>query len=192
VPIDQLRQWLNEEKIVGVSEPSRAVLSTCTKDAVPHSRVVAIREITEEGLIFFTQSSTRKVYELTQNPLVSLNFWFEVTQRQIIIEGTATRLSESENHAYWSTYSRFAQIRFYAYAPTSGQEINSKTHLEEKRKSIEQEYEGVDIPMSSFYCGYRIQPSSYSFYRYRTDELSDVYRFVKDNEQVWKQTLLSP
>lgn len=192
MPMEQLKQWLNEEKVAGVANPSQAVLSTCSKEAVPHSRVVAIREINEEGLLFFTQRGTKKVQDLSQNPLASLNFWFEVTQRQVIIEGTVAPLSETENQEYWSTYPRFAQIRFCAYAPTSGQRISSKFEFEEKRKRIEQEYEGTDIPMSSFYCGYRIKPNSYSFYVYRTDELSDVHQCVKNKEGIWESSLLSP
>jgi pyridoxamine 5'-phosphate oxidase len=191
-PSNQLGQWLNEEKIVGVANPAQAVLATCTKTSVPHSRVVAIRDITEEGLVFFTQRGTRKVEELALNPLVSLTFWFEVTQRQVIIEGVASPLSESENQAYWSTYSKSAQIRFCAYAPTSGQIVNSKKSLEERRKLIEQEYQGLDIPISTFYCGYLIKPSTYTFYAYRTDELSDVSKYVKNNDSIWEHTLISP
>jgi pyridoxamine 5'-phosphate oxidase len=192
VPTNQLGQWLNEENIAGVANPSQAVLSTCTKTAVPHSRVVAIRDITEEGLVFFTQRGTRKVEELALNPSVSLTFWFEVTQRQVIIEGVASPLSESKNQAYWSTYSKFAQVRFCAYAPTSGQIINSKKTLEKKRKLIEQEYEGLDIPISSFYCGYLIKPSSYTFYAYRADELSDVSKYLKNKDSIWEHALISP
>ena len=54
-PIDILKHWLEDEKVRGVSNPQQAVLSTATLASVPHSRVVAIREITEEGLLFFTQ-----------------------------------------------------------------------------------------------------------------------------------------
>ena len=186
-----LKTWLDEEKISGVNNPARAVLSTCGVNAVPHSRVVALREITGTELIFFTQLGTRKVQELNENPLISLNFWFELTQRQIIIEGKAAALSAAENQYYWENYPYVAQLRFCAYAPTSSQAITSKKELEDKKKGFEELYKDKNIPMSPLYCGYRIQPSSFLFYRYRLDELSDVFKFEK-NMDGWKETLLSP
>ena len=158
---------------------------------MPHSRVIAIREITDDELIFFTQQGTRKVKELDENPLISLNFWFELTQRQVIIEGKAQALSSSENQSYWSSYPRFAQLRFCAYAPTSSQKIDSKKQLEDKKTKFEALYKENEVPMSSFYCGYRIQPENFLFYRYRIDELSDVLKFER-NKNSWEQFLISP
>ena len=193
MPLKKLKQWIDEEKIAGVPNPAQAVLATCTKAAIPHSRVIAIREITETSLLFFTQQVTRKVTELAENPLVSLNFWFELTQRQVIIEGGVTPLSKEENQLYWSNYPRFAQVRFCAYAPTSSQEITSKENLEDKKKIIEQQYkQEQEIPMPAEYCGYRINPVSFLFYLYRLDELSDVYKYIKDSDSSWKKLLISP
>lgn len=67
-PIQQLNLWITEEHQAGAPNPQQGVLSTATTSAVPHARVVAIREINEDGLLFFTQKGTRKVAELTANP----------------------------------------------------------------------------------------------------------------------------
>lgn len=40
-----LNKWLTEEHQSGAPKPQQAVLATCAKDAIPHARVVAIREI---------------------------------------------------------------------------------------------------------------------------------------------------
>ena len=87
-PIEHLRQWLQNERTAGAPNPQQAVLSTATIDAVPHSRVVAIREIDAQGLLFFTQRDTRKVAEMSINPAVSMTFWFELLLREVIIDGT--------------------------------------------------------------------------------------------------------
>ena len=96
-----------------------------------------------------------------------------------------------ENERYWHTYPREAQIRFYSYAATSSQPIVNKHQLEKKKKDIDINYQDKPLPMSEFYCGFRIKPVRMVFYTYRTDELSDVleYRYV-DNS--WIKTLLSP
>ncbi|CEG58299.1 TPA: pyridoxamine 5'-phosphate oxidase [Legionella pneumophila] len=190
-PIKQLNIWINEERHKGAPNPQQAVLSTATKESIPHARVVAIREISELSLLFFTQKGTRKVAELITNPIATLTFWFELLQREVIIEGVVESLLPEENERYWQTYPREAQIRFYSYAATSSQPIISKHQLEKKKKNIAVNYQDKPLPMSEFYCGFRVKPARMVFYTYRTDELSDVVEYhLVDNS--WITRLLSP
>ncbi|HBI22007.1 MAG TPA: pyridoxamine 5'-phosphate oxidase [Legionella sp.] len=190
-PIEHLSQWLQNERAAGAPNPQQAVLSTATMDAVPHSRVVAIREIDAQGLLFFTQKDTRKVAEMSINPAVSMTFWFELLLREVIIEGTIEALSEIENEQYWQSYPREAQIRFHSYAPTSAQPIRDKQELEEKRKVIQQNCTDHPVPVSPLYCGFRLKPNRFIFYAYRSDELSDVLEYTHLNDE-WTTQLLSP
>lgn len=108
-----------------------------------------------------------------------------------MIDGNVKALSESENRKYWDTYPPFAQIRFHSYAPTSSQVIPNKQPLEDKRRSLATQFQNKPLPMSEYYCGFRVIPTRMVFYTYRTDELSDVieYCFIKNN---WEKSLLSP
>lgn len=190
MPFEILKQWIAEENNAGAPDAMQAILSTATKNAIPHSRVIAIREITLNNLLFFTQAETRKVIELKSNPSVSLVFWFELKQRQIVIEGLTQALSSSENETYWNTYPRLSQIRFLSYAPTSGQPILSKQLLEDKKIQLTKTM-GETIPVSPFYCGFRTIPSRFLFYTYRLDELSDVTEYTQKNG-IWHQQVMSP
>lgn len=190
-PINKLHSWLEEECMHGAINPQQAVLSTATPEAIPHARVVAIREINEQGLLFFTQKGTRKVIELISNPRAAITFWFELLQREVIIEGTVEPLRLDENETYWQSYPREAQIRFHSYAPTSSQPITNKKQLEEKKQAIAAHYQGKSLPMSDYYCGFRLKPQRMVFYAYRTDELSDVLEYCKRNND-WILTVLSP
>lgn len=191
MPLELLKKWIEEEKNKGASNPQQAILSTATKEGIPHARVVAIREISAQGLLFFTQKGTRKVTEIAENPRVSLTFWFELMQRQIILEALIEALDEHENMEYWSTYPRIAQLRFLAYAPTSGEPIDSKQTLEDRKTFIENEYEDKELPFTPLYCGYRIIPKKFTFYNYRTDELSDVFQYALQYGQ-WCKQVMSP
>lgn len=192
MPIQFLKEWLKEEKDNGAPNPQQAVLSTATKEGIPHSRVVAIREITPQGILFFTQRGTKKVTEIAENPHVSLTFWFELMQREVILEALIEALSEAENKEYWATYPRIAQLRFLAYAPTSSQPIDSKQILEEKKSVLEQEYRDKELPYTPLYCGYRIIPTKFTFYQYRTDELSDVFQYILQENDLWQKKVISP
>ena len=190
-PIEHLNQWLQDERTAGAPNPQQAVLSTATHDAIPHSRVVAIREVSDQGLLFFTQRGTRKVTEINTNPNASMTFWFELLLREVIIEGVIEALSEVENEQYWQSYPREAQIRFHSYAPTSAQPITNKQELEEKKKLIQQECTEQPVPVSPLYCGFRLKPRRFVFYAYRSDELSDVFEYANVNDR-WIEQLLSP
>ncbi len=190
-PYELLSHWLVQEKEKGAPNPQQAVLSTMGLNTASSARVIAIREINEQGLLFFTQSGTRKVTELSQNPQAVITFWFELWQREVIIEGTTTSLSQTENEAYWQSYPREAQIRFHSYAPTSSQVITSKQVLEEKRQAIEKNYDGQPIPISPFYSGFRLTPTRMIFYTYRTDALSDASEYTR-TEAGWIHRILSP
>lgn len=148
MPFCKTRDWLTKEKSLGVEDPDCAVLATVTHTGIPHSRIVAIRKIETDSLLFFTQQKTRKVNELLNNPAASMNFVLLMQQRQITIEGIAKPLSPEENEQFWQTLPRVRQLRFSAYAPTSGQVIKDINDLETKRKDLEEQFLGQAIPMS--------------------------------------------
>ncbi|CDZ78434.1 Pyridoxine/pyridoxamine 5'-phosphate oxidase [Legionella massiliensis] len=191
MPFKLLNQWIAEEKDAGAPNPQHAVLATASLKAVPNSRVIAIREISAHDLVFFTQKGTRKVSELTDNPQASLTFWFELLQREVMLEGQVKLLSEVETSDYWLSYPHSAQLRFAAYAPTSMQVISSKQILEDKKIAIETEYMNKKLPLNPYYCGFRFLPKRFVFYAFRLDELSDVNEYYLNDYQ-WNMRVLSP
>jgi len=180
-----------EERQKGVPNPQQAVLSTATINAIPHARVVSIREISDFGLIFFTQKETRKVSELHENPFATLTFWFEYFERQVIVEGKTQSLSDSEIKDCWHANSREAQIRFYSYSPNSSKFITNKQEIEGRKKKVEDMYEGLSIPLSPLYCGFRLMPDRILFYDCSSDNLSEVFDYQRINEK-WQKQLLAP
>ena len=152
-PIQLLTAWISDEKSAGAQYAQHAILSSQGLNGASHGRVVAIRELIEGRLLLFTQKGTRKAFEIKNNNQVTLTFWFERYAREVIVEGDASFLSEEQNSTYWSTYPRWAQIRFLSYASTSGAPIENKELLEDKRREIERSSEQSLIPCSPDYCG---------------------------------------
>lgn len=188
-PTELLKTWIEEEKSMGAQYAQHAVLSSQGLDGSPHGRIVAIREIKDDWVLFFTQKSTRKVLEIKHNNQVALTFWFERYAREVIVEGEASFLSAAENAHYWDAYPQWAQIRFCSYAPTSGQPIEDKHLLEEKRRNLERSSKDTGLPCSPDYCGIAIQPKRFVFYCYRTDELSDVWEYWIENNAIVQRRL---
>lgn len=192
MPFITIKDWLSREKALGSPTPDRAVLATTSsKDGAAHSRVIAIREVAHEGILFFTQTGTRKVLEITENPLASMTFWLALQQRQIILEGLIKPLSQQDNEAYWRSLPRERQLQFCAYGPTSSQPIKSLSSLEERYHELIKFYEGKDIPMSEFYCGFRLKPDICYFYTLGRNNFSEVYMYTH-NHDAWQRQMLSP
>jgi pyridoxamine 5'-phosphate oxidase len=188
---NKINEWLAKEKELGSLNPDRMVLSTVTKNNIPHSRIVAVREINDKGILFFTQRDTRKVSELINNPRVSLVLWLPLQQRQIVIEGLAHALSDAENQQYWKTMPHDRQLRFTAYAPTSGQCIHSIEQIEEKYQQLVNQYSNIEIPMSDFYRGFRVESEIMYFYTLGITNFSEVMRASRKND-IWAEEIISP
>ncbi len=191
VPILKLNDWLEKERKLGSSNPDRAVLATAGKDNIPHSRVVAIREINEKGILFFTQRGTRKVMELQQNPYASMTLWLPLQQREIIVEGGVIELSREVNEKYWKTLPRDRQLRFAAYAPTSTQPIQSIETINDEYHNLLKQFDRRDVPISEYYCGFRLFPEYFYFYSLGSDDFSELIKYRFNNDQ-WTEQLLSP
>jgi pyridoxamine 5'-phosphate oxidase len=190
-PLELIQIWLENEKLLGSTLPARVVLATATTDGIPHSRTVAIREISDKGIIFFTQKGTRKVIEISQNPHASMTLWLPMQQKQVILDGIISPLTSQNNLHYWKTIPREQQIRFFTYAPLSGQSIPSLTILEEQARQLTDRFKNQDIPMSGYYCGFHLIASSIFFYTLGSHTFSEVYEYQYHDEQ-WAKQMLSP
>lgn len=191
MPIEKMNVWLEKEKSLGSPNPYNIVLATSGKDGIPHSRIVAIREITPKGILFFTQRSTRKVSELTENGHASMTLWLPLQQREVIIEGTVEALTRDDNEKYWQAYPRERQLRFFVYGETSAQPISSLKYLEDKYEEVSQRFNDKIIPMSDNYCGFYIIPHTFYFYTLGAQTFSEVIKyFLKEGK--WQRQLLSP
>lgn len=191
MPVEIINEWIAIENDLGSAQPNRIVLATAGHDGVAHSRIVAIREITDKGILFFTQSGSRKTQEIADNPQGSMTLWLPLQQREVILEGKIEPLTQEENNHYWSKRPRDMQLRFSAYAQTSGQRLESLDEIEAKYQQFLTAFAGKDIPMSDYYCGYRLIPDTIIFYTLHDDAFSDVIKYSREPDG-WRLERLSP
>lgn len=189
--VDEVNQWLYKENELGSPNPNNIVLATTGKQGIPHSRIVAIREISKQGVLFFTQRGTRKVAELAENPRASMTLWLPLQQREVVVDGTVIALNQEENEHYWNLLPYDRKLRFSAYSPTSGQPIQSLTELENRCKTLSRRYDEATFPISSHYCGFRLIPEVFYFYTLGTTNFSEIIRYSL-KQDVWQKQMLSP
>ena len=64
---------------------------------MPSSRVVLLKGVSDVGFIFFTNYTSIKADNISKNSNVALNFFWPYFERQIRIQGVASKLSDQES-----------------------------------------------------------------------------------------------
>ena len=188
-PVEQFRRWFDEALEADLHEPNAFVLATATRDGLPSARVVLLKGLDERGFVFYTNYEGRKGRELEENPRAALLFYWGELERQVRIEGTASRVSEEESDAYYAGRPRGSRLG--ALASEQSRVVGSREVLEGRIRTLEAEYEGRDVPRPAFWGGYRVEPEALEFWQGRENRLHDrlVYR---RGDGGWRMERLQP
>src|SRR5437660_11160742 len=100
-PFKQFARWFSEANAAGIPETDAFTLATSTKDGSPSARIVLLKSFDERGFVFFTNYESRKAKELDENPRACLVAYWLPQKRQVRIEGTVEKTSESESEEYF-------------------------------------------------------------------------------------------
>lgn len=186
-PHEMLEFWLSE--VEELHDFNAMVVSSVDASGQPHSRVVLLRGVNEEGLKFYTNYSSHKGQELEQNNKVALNFFWPTVERQVRVEGELFKLSDAESDAYFNSRPRESQIG--AWVSPQSSIIESREILNERFREFTDKFEGHPVPRPAHWGGYIIRPNFYEFWQGRPNRLHDrlTYRL---QDGVWKISRLAP
>lgn len=190
-PLIQFKKWLNEALTAQVHEPTAMNVATVGADNRPSSRMVLLKEVNEQGFVFFTNYHSRKGQNISENPFVALTFFWAELERQVRVEGQIARLSEQESDDYFE--SRPYTSRVGAWASEQSQVIESKTDLI-KRAALFGVKHPFHVPRPPHWGGYLIVPDRVEFWQGRPSRLHDriQYRLDNGNNGIWIKERLSP
>jgi len=188
-PVEQFELWFNESILAKVDEPNAMTLATVSSDGSPNARIVLLKEFDHKGFVIYTNYKSCKGSELENNPKVALVFFWKELARQVRIKGNVVKVSSEETERYFHSRPRESQIG--ALASNQSEEIPDRLFLENKFQSLQQKFEGKEIPLPSFWGGYRVVPLEIEFWQGRENRLHDriLYRLIKKE---WKISRLSP
>jgi len=189
-PFRQFEKWFQEAEAAKVTEPNAMICSTTTPDGKPSSRIVLLKGLDGRGFVFFTNYESRKGRELAQNTHTSLLFPWILLERQVTVEGEATKVSPEESAAYFHTRPRASQLA--AWASVQSSVIAGRVVLEDAMKLIEQKYVGSEVPMPPHWGGFRVAPQTVEFWQGRRSRLHDRLRYRREKGGGWIIERLAP
>jgi pyridoxamine 5'-phosphate oxidase len=188
-PIVQFQEWFEKVIDADLHEPNAMIVSTASTDGKPSARTVLLKGYDERGFVFYTNYEGRKANEIEANPMCALLFYWGELERQVRIEGRASRLSGDESDAYFEGRPRGS--RRGAWASEQSRPVEDRSVLEDRVKALEAQYEGREIPRPPFWGGYRVEPDTIEFWQGRENRLHDrlVYR---REDGAWRIERLQP
>ena len=191
-PISRFVELLEQAKRTeAIVEPTAMTLSTAGADGKPTGRVVLLKGIDAEGLVFYTNTRSRKGQEIAARPWVSVNFWWPQLESQIRFEGPASRVTDAEADAYFATRPRVSQIG--AWASDQSAPLRSREELEKRFADLERKYQGKTVPRPAHWSGYRLAPLAVEFWRNRPGRLHERELYTRSSPGApWTKTLLNP
>jgi pyridoxamine 5'-phosphate oxidase len=187
-PFLQLNLWIDEAITGKACEPTAMALSTVSSNGKPSSRILLLKELSEKGLIFFTNYESQKGKDLLTHPEASILFFWAELQRQVRIEGKVKKIPENESDIYFRSRPRGSQLSALS-SPQST--VISREKLEKMRDDLEKKYEGKDIPKPEHWGGYILIPEYFEFWQGRENRLHDRLIFSKKGME-WKVERLAP
>ena len=177
-PVGMFRRWMHDSVRAGLHEPNAFVLSTVGPDGTPASRIVLLKGLDERGFVFFTNYESRKGRELAVNPRCALLFPWHQLERQVRVEGTATRLTEAENDAYFATRPRGSQVG--AWASSQSEVVPSRAVLDAAYDRLLTRFGQGRVPRPEHWGGYCVAPDLVEFWQGRLGRMHDRLRYRRE------------
>ncbi len=188
-PIAQFSLWFAQATELEVPEPNAMTLATVDATGMPWQRTVLLKYFDKDGFVFFTNYSSRKAQQIAENPRVSLLFPWITLERQVIVQGKAEKISTAESLKYFTTRPRESQIG--AWVSNQSEVITSRKFLMQKLAEIREKFKQGEIPLPSFWGGYRVVPEAIEFWQGGPARLHDRFLYQREGAE-WGIERLAP
>lgn len=190
-PFDLFNIWFEESNEDSDNhEINTMILNTIGKDGFPKGRVVLLKYFSNKGFTFFTNYKSEKGVSIRDNNKVSLTFFWERQERQVIIKGIAEKTEESINDEYFQSRPFGSKVAVHV-SENQSSILSNRELIEEKFNYLSLQLQNKEIERPNYWGGYIVKPVEYEFWQGRENRLHDRIRYSLDNSK-WSMSRLSP
>lgn len=188
-PIGQFEDWFSGVLAAGVDEPNAFVLATVDPDGTPSARALLMKDITRDGLVFYTGMESRKSLALKANPKAAATFVWAPLHRQVRFEGSVSMVSDEVADAYFATRPRGAQIA--AHASRQSALVSRREDLDSRFAELAKQFGDGDISRPTHWGGWAIRAASVEFWQGRPNRFHDRVKYRRSGDG-WEKQRLAP
>jgi len=189
-PIKQFEQWFEQARSAGVLEPNAMSVATADEQGFPRVRTLLLKSVDQDGFVFYTNYHSRKGHDLAVNARACLLFPWLSLNRQVLVQGDVSQISEAESTEYFHSRPRGSQIG--AWVSSQSQPAADRDMLEQKVREITERFEGQEVPKPDYWGGYRLKPSRIEFWQGRPSRLHDRFEYQRQDGDAWIIQRLQP
>lgn len=186
-PTAQFRIWFDQAIATGMDLANAMTLATVDSSGAPHARIVLLKEVDDEGFVFFTNYESRKGRDLAANERAEIMFWWREQARQVRIQGTVRQVSAEVSDAYFASRPRESNLA--AMASDQSRTLESREVLEDRMRSLDT---GEPLVRPENWGGYRLVASRFEFWQGRPDRTHDRLEYHLKQGGNWQITRLYP
>ncbi len=188
-PFAFFHDWYKQAFEKGVCEANAMTLATADASGKPSSRILYLKELNEQGFVFYTNYQSRKGKELAENKQAALLFFWPALERQIRIEGLIEKVPAEISDAYFATRPRGSQLG--AWASEQSEALENRPELEHRLEKLAQEFPG-EVPRPPHWGGYMLLPLYFEFWQGRPSRLHDRIIYQQEKSGSWNIHRLNP
>ncbi|MFH7565958.1 pyridoxamine 5'-phosphate oxidase [Oceanimonas smirnovii] len=188
-PLALFETWMQQAIAAGMPDPTAMVVGTVDEQGQPYQRIVLLKQVDEQGFVFYTNMGSRKAAHLNQNPRISLLFPWHSLERQVHVTGRVEKLAATEVMKYFSSRPKDSQIG--AWVSKQSSRISARGLLEAKFLEMKQKFASGEVPLPSFWGGFRVKFDSVEFWQGGANRLHDRFIYQREHDG-WVISRLAP
>ena len=189
-PFQLAREWLQEAEDVEPNDPNAMALASVDQDGLPNVRMVLLKDIEDDGFVFYTNYASKKGEELAVSQKAAFVIHWKSLRRQIRVRGTVTREEGEKADEYYA--SRSLKSRIGAWASDQSQPLDSRASLMAKVAEIGLK-KGLNPERPPYWGGFRITPLEVEFWADGAFRLHDRFRWTRVAPgKAWEISRLNP
>lgn len=188
-PVQILAGWLDDARNANAPAPAAMTLVTASGDGRPSARVVTLKRLEADALVFTTGLWTRKAQELRANPHVAAVFHWPTLGRQVRVEGRAEIAERGLAEELFADRPRGHQLQ--TLVSRQGAQIDDLAPLRSRLEAQLDEAVDQPVPCPDDWGAVRIRPTGIEFWEEGADRLHDRLAY-KAVEGGWRCRRLAP
>ena len=175
--ISQQKDWLSAwrtfyepEKSLEKVDPNAISISSVDSDGMPNNRIVLLKDVNEDGFIFYTNYQSQKGKELFANGKGAITWWSRAQHKSVRVQGLVSKVDNKTSDDYFASRSREAQIS--ASVSKQSEVLESREQLIKEWNDFEKEHEGKRINRPEHWGGICLNLTRVEFWE-SVDNYSD-------------------
>jgi pyridoxamine 5'-phosphate oxidase len=187
-PLRLLERWLADARAADLPQADAVSLATAGTDGQPSTRIVQLKRVERDALVFTSALWTRKARELQANPRVSLLAYWPTLGRQLHVTGEAIVAERELAVELFAGRSRERQLQ--AIVSRQGEPIEDIDALRDRHAHLMRVTE-IPPECPPDWGAIRVVPRLIELWSESTDRMHDRLLYERDGEG-WRRTRIAP